>query len=60
MPYLMGRYTVSARRACLVIRTTRSSVYYRGRKDPLIGLRQRMRELSQTRVRLGYRRLRAS
>ena len=58
MHYLMGRYTVSARRACLVIRTTRSSVYYRSRKDALTGLRQRMRELAQTRVRFGYRRLR--
>ena len=47
MQYLMGRYTVSARRACLVIRTTRSSVYYKSRKDPLTGLRQRMRELAQ-------------
>jgi putative transposase len=54
----MGRYTVSARRACGVVRATRSSVYYRSRKDPLTALRQRMRELAQTRVRFGYRRLR--
>ena len=58
MHYLMGRYTVSARRACRVIRTTRSSVYYQSRKDPLTGLRQRLRQLAQTRVRFGYRRLR--
>jgi putative transposase len=32
-------------------------VYYVSRKDPLTGLRQRMRELAQTRVRFGYRRL---
>jgi putative transposase len=57
MHYLTGRYRVSARRACRVIRTTRSSVYYVSRKDPLTGLRQRMRELAQTRVRFGYRRL---
>src|SRR5215212_10145517 len=57
MRYLMGRYTVSARRACGVVRATRSSVYYRSRKDPLTALRQRMRELAQTRVRFGYRRL---
>jgi putative transposase len=56
MQYLMGRYTVSARRACRVVRATRSSVYYRSRKDPLTALRQRMRELAQTRVRFGYRR----
>ena len=57
MHYLTGRYRVSARRACGVIRTTRSSVYYVSRKDPLTGLRQLIRELAQTRVRFGYRRL---
>ena len=41
MRYLVGRYDVSTRRACGVIRTTRSSVYYRSRKDPLTALRQR-------------------
>ena len=58
MHYVIGRYTVSARRACRVIQTTRSSVYYTSRKAPLTSLRQRMRELAQTRVRFGYRRLR--
>ena len=58
MRYLMGRYGVSTRRACRVVKATRSSMYYASRKAPLIGLRQRMRELAQTRVRFGYRRLR--
>ncbi len=58
MQYLVSRYEVSTRRACGVIRATRSSAYYRSRKDPLTALRQRMRELAQTRVRFGYRRLR--
>jgi putative transposase len=58
MRYLVGRYDVSTRRACDVIRGTRSSAYYRSRRDPLTALRQRMRELAQTRVRFGYRRLR--
>ena len=31
-------------------------MYYRSRKDPLTALRQRMRELAQTRVRFGCRR----
>lgn len=58
MRYLTGHYEVSARRACRVIATTRSSVYdTTARKDPLTALRQRMRELAQTRVRFGYRRL---
>jgi hypothetical protein len=35
MKYLTGHYAVSARRACGVIATTRSSVYDTTRKDPL-------------------------
>jgi putative transposase len=54
----VGRYALSTRRACGVIKVTRSSAYYRSRKDPLLALRQRMREVAQTRVRFGYRRLR--
>ena len=34
MRYLMGRYGVSTRRACRVVKATRSSVYYASRKDP--------------------------
>ena len=58
MRYLMGHYEVSARRACGVIRATRSSAYYKSVRDPLTALRRRMREVAQTRVRFGYRRLR--
>ena len=58
MHYVLGRYTISARRACRVVPTTCSSVYYTSRNAPLTSLRQRMRELAQTRVRFGYRRLR--
>ena len=53
----MGRYEVSERRAAMVARFHRSSLRYQSRRDPLTVLRQRMRELSQTRVRFGYRRL---
>ena len=35
MRYLVGRYGVSTRRACGVVKATRSSAYYRSRKDPL-------------------------
>src|SRR5213080_4162942 len=58
MRYLVGQYGISTRRACRGIPTTRSSVFYLSRKDPLTALRARMRELAQTRVRFGYRRLR--
>lgn len=56
--YLTGRYEVSERRACRVARCCRSSLSYASRRDPLTALRQRLRELAQTRVRFGYRRLR--
>jgi putative transposase len=58
MQYLLGRYQISTRRACRVLKATRSSVYYVSRKDALTALRQRVRELAQTRVRFGDRRLR--
>ena len=58
MRYLTGHYGVSVRRACGVVRATRSSAYYTSGRDPLLALRQRMREVAQTRVRFGYRRLR--
>jgi putative transposase len=57
MHYLRGRYGVSERRACQTARFWRSSLRYQSCRDPLTGLRQRMRELAQTRVRFGYRRL---
>ena len=53
----MGRYGVRQRRAVRAARFWRSSVRYESRRDPLTTLRQRMRELAQTRVRFGYRRL---
>ena len=58
MRYLMSRYGVSERRACRTARFWRSSMTYTSRRDPLTALRHRIRELAQTRVRFGYRRLR--
>lgn len=55
--YLTGHYPVSERRACRVAGCCRSGLTYASRKDPLTALRQRLRELAQTRVRFGYRRL---
>lgn len=54
---MMGRYEVSQRRAVRAARFCRSSLRYESRRDPVTGLRQRMRELAQTRVRFGYRRV---
>ena len=53
----MGRYQVSQRRAAMAARFHRSSIRYQSQRDPLTTLRQRLRELAQTRVRFGYRRL---
>ena len=53
----MGRYEVSERRAVRAARFCLSSIRYRSCRDPLTALRQRLRELAQTRVRFGYRRL---
>jgi putative transposase len=53
----MNHYTLSRRRACRLLGQHRSTEYYQSRKDPLTDLRLRMKELAQTRVRYGYRRL---
>jgi putative transposase len=53
----MGRYQVSERRATRAARFCLSSIRYESCRDPLTALRQRLRELAQTRVRFGYRRL---
>lgn len=57
MRYLTGRYGVSERRACRAARFWRSSLRYESRRDPLTATRHRLRDLAQTRVRFGYRRL---
>lgn len=54
---LVDHYAASRRRACRLVRQTRSTLYYRARKDPKTALRARMRELAQVRIRYGYRRL---
>ena len=53
----MGRYQVSERRAVRAARFCLSSIRYESCRDPLTALRLRLRELAQTRVRFGYRRL---
>lgn len=55
--HLEKAYAVSERKACGATGFERSSHRYRSRRDPEIALRMRLRELAETRVRYGYRRL---
>ena len=56
--YLGGGYKGSERRACKVARLARSRRRYRSSKDPPTGLRLCLREIAQSRVRYGYRKIR--
>ncbi len=56
--YLVGAYRVSERHACQVVLLPRATHRYQSIRDPLIELRLRMRELAQTRIRYGYRKIR--
>lgn len=57
MNYMVSHYGLNTRRACRLVKQTRSVQYYRSIKDPRHDLRSRMRELAQIRVRYGYRRV---
>jgi len=56
--YLQTSYHVSERRACRTIRCARATYRYRSDREPRTALRQRIREMAQTRVRYGYRKIR--
>ncbi len=55
--YLVDHYGLTRRRACRLLKLHRSTFYYCSVKDPQLELRHRMRELAQSRVRYGYRRI---
>ena len=57
MQVLRVGYQVSERRACDVLRFCRSTQRYRSRGDRQEFLRMRLRDLAQTRIHYGYRRL---
>lgn len=57
LAYVMGHYCISQRRACKLVQMSRSTLYYLPVRDPRPELRRRMKELAQTRIRYGYRRL---
>ncbi len=55
--YLRAGYEVSTRQACQVIQLARRSYYYQSTADPQTTLRIRLRDLAETRINYGYRRL---
>ncbi len=56
--YLGTAYPISERRACRTVRCARASYRYRSYRNPRTEFRQRIREMAQTRVRYGYRKIR--
>lgn len=57
MDYIVSHYDLKMRRACRLVKQTRSTQYRRSVKDPRLDLRARMREIARARVRYGYRRV---
>ena len=55
--YLRTSYRISIRRACGVVSFDRSTFHYKHRRPEQASLRKRIRELSEARVRYGYRRI---
>ena len=54
---MRGVWQVSIRRACSVLRFRRSTYHYKSRRPSQAALRKRIREIAETRVRYGYRRI---
>ena len=54
---MRATWGVSARRACSVLQAGRSSYHYKARRRSQAGLSQRIKEIAETRVRYGYRRI---
>ena len=52
-----GQWDVSIRRACRVLEFDTSTYHYKSRRSGQAGLEQRIKEICQTRVRYGYRRV---
>jgi transposase InsO family protein len=54
---MRGEWDVSIRRACRVFEVDTSTYHYKSRRPGQAHLEQRIREIRQTRVRYGYRRI---
>src|SRR5436853_861493 len=52
-----ANWQVSIRRACRALPVDRSTYHYRSRRPEQAGLRNRIKEIAETRVRYGYRRI---
>ena len=57
MERLVRGYVVTERRACRVLGLKRATYRYRSCLDPRTDLRMRIREITQARVRYGYRKI---
>lgn len=57
MDEIRATWQVSIRRACGVIRARRSTYHYRGCRADQAALKTRIREIAETRLRYGYRRI---
>lgn len=55
--YYQTAFRVSERRACRALGFGRASHRYRSTRDPAVDLRMRLKDLAESRVRYGYRRL---
>ena len=56
--HLRDRYRASERHACRVLLMVRGTYRYQSRQEPWTELRMRIREIAQSRVRYGYRKIR--
>ncbi len=57
MDDVRGTWKVSIRRACQVLRTETSTYHYKGKRRSQAALVKRIKEIAETRVRYGYRRV---
>jgi putative transposase len=56
--HLRDRYRASERHACRILLMVRGTYRYKSRQEPWTELRMRIREIAQSRVRYGYRKIR--
>jgi len=56
--HLRDQYRASERHACQVLLIVRGTYRYQGHREPWTELRMRIREIAQSRVRYGYRKIR--